>query len=154
MLGALRRKVTTGGSSASVLGKSLQVIRQSVSASRVSSNVGKEIMFLQPRGIVHVRNFSHLVLLGSSAGLTKTRDVISSIQSETIMQKCKASLLAMQFIWIRPLATKYYQAHLAVSNRAGLPRDGFLSCKVELAMKVVPILKQHFLSQEQCGKWP
>ncbi|XP_039039147.1 uncharacterized protein LOC120176937 [Hibiscus syriacus] len=91
MLGALRRKVATGGSSASVLGKSLQVIRQSVSASRVSSNVGKEIMFLQPRGIVHVRNFSHLVLPGSSADLTKTRDVISSIQSETIMQKsCKA----------------------------------------------------------------
>ncbi|XP_039055111.1 dihydrolipoyllysine-residue succinyltransferase component of 2-oxoglutarate dehydrogenase complex 2, mitochondrial-like isoform X1 [Hibiscus syriacus] len=87
MLGALRRKVATGGSSASVLGKSLQVIRPSVSASRVSSNAGKEILLLQPGGIVNVRNFSHLVLPGSSAGLTKTRDVISSIQSETIIQK-------------------------------------------------------------------
>ncbi|XP_039013167.1 uncharacterized protein LOC120142699 isoform X3 [Hibiscus syriacus] len=36
----------------------------------------------------------------------------------------------------------------------GVGIDGFLSCKVELAMKAVPILKQHFLTQEQCGKWP
>ncbi|XWS51839.1 hypothetical protein CRYUN_Cryun11dG0017000 [Craigia yunnanensis] len=91
MLGALRRKVASGGSSASVLGKSLQAIRPGVSSSRVSSNGGKEILLLQPRGIAHVRNFSHLVLPGGYVGLTKTRAVISSIQSETIMQKsCRA----------------------------------------------------------------
>ncbi|XP_039026807.1 dihydrolipoyllysine-residue succinyltransferase component of 2-oxoglutarate dehydrogenase complex 2, mitochondrial-like isoform X1 [Hibiscus syriacus] len=91
MLGALRRKVATGGSSVSVLGKSIQVIRPNVSASRVFSNAGKEILLLQPRGIIHVRYFSHLVLPGCSAGLTKTRDVISNIQSEAIMQKsCRA----------------------------------------------------------------
>ncbi|XVF70712.1 hypothetical protein PTKIN_Ptkin11bG0184700 [Pterospermum kingtungense] len=91
MLGALRRKVASGGSSASILEKSLQAIRPGVSASRVSSNAGKEVLLLQPRGIAHVRNFSHLVLPGFSVGLTKTRDVISSIQLETIMQKsCRA----------------------------------------------------------------
>ncbi|KAE8656093.1 Protein TWIN LOV 1 [Hibiscus syriacus] len=36
----------------------------------------------------------------------------------------------------------------------GVGIDGFLSCKVELAIKLVPILKQHFLSQEHCRKWP
>ncbi|OMO83494.1 Biotin/lipoyl attachment [Corchorus capsularis] len=91
MLGALRRKVASGGSSASVLGKSFQAIRPGVSASRVSSNAGKEVLLLQPRGIANVRNFSHLVLPASAAGLTRTRDVISSIQSEAIMQKsCRA----------------------------------------------------------------
>ncbi|XP_022733529.1 uncharacterized protein LOC111287316 [Durio zibethinus] len=87
MLGALRRKVAGGGSSSLVLGKSLLAIRSGVSVSRVSCNAGKEILLLQPRGIAHVRNFSHLVLPGCSAGLTETRDVISSIQSEAIMQK-------------------------------------------------------------------
>ncbi|OMP04377.1 Biotin/lipoyl attachment [Corchorus olitorius] len=91
MLGALRRKVASGGSSASVLGKSFQAIRPGVSASRVSSNAGKEVLLLQPRGIANVRNFSHLILPASSAGSTRTRDVISSIQSEAIMQKsCRA----------------------------------------------------------------
>ncbi|KAL4308269.1 hypothetical protein GQ457_01G049810 [Hibiscus cannabinus] len=89
MLSALRRKVTIGGSSASVLGKSLQAIRPGVSTSRVSANAGKEILLLQPRGIDHVRNFSHLILPGCSVGLTKTRDVISSIPSETILQKSR-----------------------------------------------------------------
>ncbi|KAK6230245.1 hypothetical protein QUC31_001763 [Theobroma cacao] len=91
MLGALRRKVASGGSSASVLGKSLQAIGSGVSASRVSSNAGKEIILLQARGVAHVRNFSHLILPGCSAGLTKTRDVISSNRSEAITQKsCRA----------------------------------------------------------------
>ncbi|KAK8488501.1 hypothetical protein V6N13_016353 [Hibiscus sabdariffa] len=91
MLSALRRNVTIGGSPASVLGKSLQAIRPGVSTSRVSANAGKEILLLQPREIDHVRNFSHLILPGCSVGLTKARDVISSIPSETIMQKsCRA----------------------------------------------------------------
>ncbi|KAK8630217.1 hypothetical protein V6N13_079020 [Hibiscus sabdariffa] len=89
MLSALRRKVTIGGSSASVLGKSLLAIRPGVSTSRVSANAGKEFLLLQPRGIDHVRNFSHLILPGCSVGLTKTRDVISSIPSETILQKSR-----------------------------------------------------------------
>ncbi|KAA3471545.1 dihydrolipoyllysine-residue succinyltransferase component [Gossypium australe] len=88
MLGALRRKVAIGGSSASVLGKA---IRPGISTSRVSVNVGEEILLLLPRGVAHVRNFSHLILPGCSVGLAKTRDVFSSIQSETIMQKsCRA----------------------------------------------------------------
>ncbi|TYI85268.1 hypothetical protein E1A91_D05G429100v1 [Gossypium mustelinum] len=91
MLGALRRKVASGRSSASILGKSLQVIRPGVSASRVSSNAGKEMLSVQLRGIAHVRNFSHLVLPGCSAGLIKTRDAICIIQPEAIMQtSCRA----------------------------------------------------------------
>ncbi|TYI31884.1 hypothetical protein ES332_A04G017200v1 [Gossypium tomentosum] len=91
MLGALRRKVASGRSSASILGKSLQAIRPGVSASRVSSNAGKEMLSVQLRGIAHVRNFSHLVLPGCSAGLTKTRDAICIIQPEAIMQtSCRA----------------------------------------------------------------
>ncbi|KAG8492683.1 hypothetical protein CXB51_010323 [Gossypium anomalum] len=91
MLGALRRKVASGRSSASILGKSLQAIRPGVLASRVSSNAGKEMLSVQLRGIAHVRNFSHLVLPGCSAGLTKTRDAICIIQPEAIMQtSCRA----------------------------------------------------------------
>ncbi|KAG4203898.1 hypothetical protein ERO13_A04G013700v2 [Gossypium hirsutum] len=91
MLGALRRKVASGRSSASILGKSLQAIRPGVSASRVSSNAGEEMLSVQLRGIAHVRNFSHLVLPGCSAGLTKTRDAICIIQPEAIMQtSCRA----------------------------------------------------------------
>ncbi|KAA3452919.1 dihydrolipoyllysine-residue succinyltransferase component [Gossypium australe] len=91
MLGALRRKVASGRSSASILGKSLQAIRPGVSASRVSSNAGKEMLSVQLRGIAHVWNFSHLVLPGCSAGLTKTRDAICIIQPEAIMQtSCRA----------------------------------------------------------------
>ncbi|KAB2032943.1 hypothetical protein ES319_D05G414000v1 [Gossypium barbadense] len=91
MLGALRRKVASGRSSASILGKSLQAIRPGVSASRVSSNAGKEMLSVQLRGIAHVRNFSHLVLPGCSAGLIKTRDAICIIQPEAIMQtSCRA----------------------------------------------------------------
>ncbi|KAK5834421.1 dihydrolipoyllysine-residue succinyltransferase component of 2-oxoglutarate dehydrogenase complex 2, mitochondrial [Gossypium arboreum] len=91
MLGALRRKVASGRSSASILGKSLQAIRPGVSASRVSSNAGKEMLSVQLRGIAHVQNFSHLVLPGCSAGLTKTRDAICIIQPEAIMQtSCRA----------------------------------------------------------------
>ncbi|PPS09011.1 hypothetical protein GOBAR_AA11609 [Gossypium barbadense] len=73
MLGALRRKVASGRSSASMLS-------------------------VQLRGIAHVWNFSHLVLpgyfiiiAGCSAGLTKTRDAICIIQPEAIMQtSCRA----------------------------------------------------------------
>ncbi|PPD79325.1 hypothetical protein GOBAR_DD23766 [Gossypium barbadense] len=84
MLGALRRKVASGRSSASA-------IRPGVSASRVSSNAGKEMLSVQLRGIAHVRNFSHLVLPGCSAGLIKTRDAICIIQPEAIMQtSCRA----------------------------------------------------------------
>ncbi|KAG4150070.1 hypothetical protein ERO13_D05G372600v2 [Gossypium hirsutum] len=91
MLGALRRKVASGRSSASILGKSLQAIRPGVSASGVSSNAGKEMLPVQLRGIAHVRNFSHLVLPGCSAGLIKTRDAICTIQPEAIMQtSCRA----------------------------------------------------------------
>ncbi|KAH1063190.1 hypothetical protein J1N35_028177 [Gossypium stocksii] len=91
MLASLRRKVASGRSSASILGKSLQAIRPGVSASRVSSNAGKEMLSVQLRGIAHVWNFSHLVLPGCSAGLTKTRDAICIIQPEAIMQtSCRA----------------------------------------------------------------
>ncbi|XP_012443839.1 dihydrolipoyllysine-residue succinyltransferase component of 2-oxoglutarate dehydrogenase complex 2, mitochondrial [Gossypium raimondii] len=91
MLGALRRKVASGRSSASILGKSLQAIRPGVSASRISSNAGKEMLSVQLRGIAHVRSFSHLGLPGCSAGLIKTRDAICIIQPEAIMQtSCRA----------------------------------------------------------------
>ncbi|GMI63765.1 hypothetical protein like AT4G26910 [Hibiscus trionum] len=91
MLGALRRKVVSGGSSASILGKTLQAIRPGVSASRVSSYAGKEMLLVQARGIAHVRNFSHLVLPGCSAGLANKRDAVCIIQSEAIMQmSCRA----------------------------------------------------------------
>ncbi|GKV38784.1 hypothetical protein SLEP1_g46657 [Rubroshorea leprosula] len=87
MLGVVRRRIGTGCSSASVLRQSFKVIRPGASAS------GEEIL-LHPRGLTHVRNFSHHVLLGCSIGLRQTRDVISSVHSGATMQK-----------WIRPFSS-------------------------------------------------
>ncbi|KAJ0046981.1 hypothetical protein Pint_04096 [Pistacia integerrima] len=82
MLGVIRRRVANGGSSASILRKSMQTVEPSVSASRVS---GREILF-RPRGLGHVRKFSHVILPGCSinlkviAGCRPMRDSISSTQ--------------------------------------------------------------------------
>ncbi|XP_044473385.1 dihydrolipoyllysine-residue succinyltransferase component of 2-oxoglutarate dehydrogenase complex 2, mitochondrial-like [Mangifera indica] len=70
MLGIIRRRVASGGLSASVLRKTMQAGQPSVSASRV---LGREIL-LHPRGLGHVRKFCHVILPGSSIGCRSMRD--------------------------------------------------------------------------------
>ncbi|KAM3744193.1 hypothetical protein ACB098_06G033900 [Castanea mollissima] len=85
MLGVIRRRVASGGSSASVFGQSFQASRPVVSTSRVSSIAEKEVL-LQPRGFGQVWNFGHLVVPGCSVSLRPMREVVASIQREATMQ--------------------------------------------------------------------
>nr|XP_004294402.2 PREDICTED: dihydrolipoyllysine-residue succinyltransferase component of 2-oxoglutarate dehydrogenase complex 2, mitochondrial [Fragaria vesca subsp. vesca] len=74
MLGLIRRRVA---SSPSILGQSLSSIR---------SIANKEIL-LQPRGeLCPVRNYSRLILAGSSPSIRTTRDVLGSVMPEPIGQ--------------------------------------------------------------------
>ncbi|XP_044462214.1 dihydrolipoyllysine-residue succinyltransferase component of 2-oxoglutarate dehydrogenase complex 2, mitochondrial-like [Mangifera indica] len=82
MLGIIRRRVASGGSYTSILRKSMQTVQPSVSASRVS---GREIL-IHPRGLGHVRKFSHVILPGCSVGCQPKRDSISSTQQAINMQ--------------------------------------------------------------------
>ncbi|GLU23730.1 hypothetical protein SLE2022_397130 [Rubroshorea leprosula] len=86
MWSVVRRRVTSGGSPASVL-------RQAIGRGASTSRAGEDIL-LHPRGLTHVRNFSHLTLPGCSAGLRHSRDVISIVHSGATMQK-----------WIRPFSS-------------------------------------------------
>ncbi|CAN0900944.1 Dihydrolipoyllysine-residue succinyltransferase component of 2-oxoglutarate dehydrogenase complex 2, mitochondrial [Linum grandiflorum] len=79
MFGVLRRRVASGGSSSSILKQSFQNSRPVVSTPRAASAAETEI-FLHPRGLGHVRNYSRFVLQGSTVSLAPKRDVISRIQ--------------------------------------------------------------------------
>ncbi|KAJ4725119.1 Dihydrolipoamide acetyltransferase component of pyruvate dehydrogenase complex [Melia azedarach] len=94
MWSVIRRRVVGGGSSASILGRSTQTVSPAVSASRVSSLTGKQIL-LHPRGLGHVRNFSRLILPGCSVGCGPLRDVISSTQAAINIQT-----------WSRPFSSE------------------------------------------------
>nr|POE83011.1 hypothetical protein CFP56_42954 [Quercus suber] len=72
MLGVIRRRVTSRGSSASVFGQPLKASQPVVSTSRVASIAEKEVL-LQPRGSGQVRNFGHLVVPGCSVSLRPKR---------------------------------------------------------------------------------
>ncbi|CAI0437269.1 unnamed protein product [Linum tenue] len=74
MLGVLRRR----GSSSSILKQSLQTIRPAASTPRAASTAETEVL-LAPRGLGHVRNYSRLVVPGSTVSLTPKRDVFSTI---------------------------------------------------------------------------
>lgn len=82
MLGIIRRRVTSGSSSASFLG---QASRPVVSTSRVSSIAEKKIL-LQPRGIGHARTFCQLILPGCSVRLRPTRELVAGTQQKAAMQ--------------------------------------------------------------------
>ncbi|CAL1384624.1 unnamed protein product [Linum trigynum] len=74
MLGVLRSR----GSSSSILKQSLQTIRPAASTPRAASTAETEVL-LAPRGLGHVRNYSRLVVPGSTVSLTPKRDVFSTI---------------------------------------------------------------------------
>ncbi|WCJ32955.1 Dihydrolipoyllysine-residue succinyltransferase component of 2-oxoglutarate dehydrogenase complex 2 mitochondrial [Euphorbia peplus] len=75
MLGIIRRRAASGGSSSSILKQSLQTARPAVASTpRVSSLPEKEIL-LHPRGFGNVRNFSHAVSSGSLASSRSMRGV-------------------------------------------------------------------------------
>ncbi|CAK9163927.1 unnamed protein product [Ilex paraguariensis] len=93
MLSVIRRRVAYGGSSASILGKSLHTIRPTVSTPRICSSAGEDIL-LHPRGIGHVQNFCHLIFPGRSMSLRPTREVVATHQPEISMQ-----------IWSRPFCS-------------------------------------------------
>ncbi|XP_050246863.1 dihydrolipoyllysine-residue succinyltransferase component of 2-oxoglutarate dehydrogenase complex 2, mitochondrial isoform X2 [Quercus robur] len=85
MLGVIRRRFASCGSSVSVFRQSLPASQPVVSTSRVSSIAEKEVL-LQPRGSGQVRNFGHLVVPGCSGSLRPMREVVASIQWEATMQ--------------------------------------------------------------------
>ncbi|KAK4576076.1 hypothetical protein RGQ29_026864 [Quercus rubra] len=72
MLGVIRRRVASCGSSASDFRQSLQASQPVVSTSRVASIAEKEVL-LQPRGSGQVRNFGHLVVPVCSVSLWPKR---------------------------------------------------------------------------------
>ncbi|KAB2615622.1 dihydrolipoyllysine-residue succinyltransferase component protein [Pyrus ussuriensis x Pyrus communis] len=77
MLGVLRRRVVSGGSSASILGHSLLSIRP----------VAKSEILLQTKGgLDRIRNLSHLIFAGSSPCSRTTRNVGGYILPEPIRQ--------------------------------------------------------------------
>ncbi|XP_009599717.1 dihydrolipoyllysine-residue succinyltransferase component of 2-oxoglutarate dehydrogenase complex 1, mitochondrial [Nicotiana tabacum] len=80
MLGVLRRKA-----SASCLGKNLQVIRPTVSTSRIPSATTEKLLLL-PRQCGHTRNFSHLVLPGCSTNLRPERGAVANLHSSLTLQ--------------------------------------------------------------------
>ncbi|KAM5585526.1 dihydrolipoyllysine-residue succinyltransferase component of 2-oxoglutarate dehydrogenase complex 2, mitochondrial [Rosa sericea] len=86
MLGAIRRRLVSGASSPSILGHSLSSIRPIAN---------KEILPQIGGGLGHVRNYSHLILAGSSHCIRTPRDVGSSIQPEPIRQ-----------MWSRPFSSE------------------------------------------------
>lgn len=94
MFGVIRRRVASRGSPALILGQAMQTARPVISAPRVSSVAGKE-MLLHPRGLGHVRNFSHLMSPGCSVGCQQLRDVFCSTQKATNMH-----------LWSRPFSSE------------------------------------------------
>ncbi|KAJ9182640.1 hypothetical protein P3X46_006612 [Hevea brasiliensis] len=94
MLGVLRRRVTTGGSSSLILRQSLQSIRPAASTPRVCSLPEKEILLHPtPRGFGHVCYFSHLISPGRSVSSGLMRDFIS------------VELMALKQMWSRPFSS-------------------------------------------------
>ncbi|XP_043695815.1 dihydrolipoyllysine-residue succinyltransferase component of 2-oxoglutarate dehydrogenase complex 2, mitochondrial-like [Telopea speciosissima] len=82
MWGIIRRRVTSGGSSASIFGQSLQKIRPAVSTERSYSTAGKEA-FLIGRGSKHVRNISQPILLGGTVSSKHLRETFALIQADS-----------------------------------------------------------------------
>ncbi|XP_055801101.1 dihydrolipoyllysine-residue succinyltransferase component of 2-oxoglutarate dehydrogenase complex 1, mitochondrial-like [Solanum dulcamara] len=87
MLGILRRKVASGASSASRLGKSRYAVRPAVCTSRISSEATEEILLL-PRQCGHARHFSHLVLPGCSMNLRLERGAVGNLHTSLSQQIC------------------------------------------------------------------
>ncbi|EEF32474.1 dihydrolipoyllysine-residue succinyltransferase component of 2-oxoglutarate dehydrogenase complex 2, mitochondrial [Ricinus communis] len=90
MLGVLRRRVTTGASSSSVLRRSLQTTKPAASAPRVSSLPEKEIL-LNLRGLGSAGNFSTFISSGCSVSSRSIRDA--------------SSMMATKQVWIRPFSS-------------------------------------------------
>ncbi|XP_042478502.1 dihydrolipoyllysine-residue succinyltransferase component of 2-oxoglutarate dehydrogenase complex 2, mitochondrial-like [Macadamia integrifolia] len=82
MLGIIRRRVTSGGSSASIFEQAVQRIRPAVSTERSYSTAGKEA-FLIGRGSKHVQKFSHPILLGGAVSSKHLRETFALIQTDS-----------------------------------------------------------------------
>ncbi|KAL6955237.1 dihydrolipoyllysine-residue succinyltransferase [Sarracenia purpurea var. burkii] len=84
MLSIARRRISLGGSSSLILGRSFNVVRPAVSTPIVYSTSGGEALH-HPRRFDHVQNFCHLILPGCSMSLRPIRQVMLSIQPEAPM---------------------------------------------------------------------
>lgn len=90
MLGVLRRKVASGASSASTLGRSLHTIRPGLLTPRACSVAAEEIL-IHPKGCGQARNFCHLILPGNSMNLQAQRGATSNIHPGVTLQIWKRS---------------------------------------------------------------
>ncbi|KAL7217921.1 hypothetical protein ACSBR2_011197 [Camellia fascicularis] len=85
MLSIVRRRVSHGGSSSSILGQSFCAIRIAASTPGIYSTPGGEILH-HPGGFGHVRNLCHLILPGRTTSLRPIREACTSLQLEATMQ--------------------------------------------------------------------
>ncbi|XP_042474863.1 dihydrolipoyllysine-residue succinyltransferase component of 2-oxoglutarate dehydrogenase complex 2, mitochondrial-like [Macadamia integrifolia] len=93
MWGIIRRRVASGGSSASILGHPLQRIRPAASTQRSYSTAGKEV-FLIGRGSNHVQNFSHRLFLGGTVSSKHIREISAFTQTNSPIR-----------VWIRSFSS-------------------------------------------------
>ncbi|GAA0138732.1 transferase [Lithospermum erythrorhizon] len=91
MFGVLRRKASSGTSSASALARSFHSPRSVVSTAQICA---PQEIACNSRGICHVRDFSHLVLPGQSSNLRLSREALTSFQSRGDVQ-----------MWTRPFCS-------------------------------------------------
>ncbi|CAL5335663.1 unnamed protein product [Camellia sinensis] len=87
MLSIVRRRVSHGGSSSSILRQSFHAIRTAESTPGIYSTPGGEEQILHhPGGFGHARNLCHLILPGRTTSLRPIREACTSLQLEATMQ--------------------------------------------------------------------
>ncbi|XP_058220108.1 dihydrolipoyllysine-residue succinyltransferase component of 2-oxoglutarate dehydrogenase complex 2, mitochondrial-like isoform X1 [Rhododendron vialii] len=86
MLGIVRRRVSSGGSSSLILGQSFRGVWPAVSTPRIFATSGDEVLH-NSRGFGNVRNLCHLIFPGCSPSLRPISGFTASIQPEaTLLQ--------------------------------------------------------------------
>ncbi|KAI8552856.1 hypothetical protein RHMOL_Rhmol06G0300500 [Rhododendron molle] len=86
MLGIVRRRVSSGGSSSLILGQSFGGVRPAVSTPRIFATSGDEVLH-NSRGFGNVRNLCHLIFPGYSPSLRAISGFTASIRPEaTLLQ--------------------------------------------------------------------
>ncbi|KAH7861301.1 hypothetical protein Vadar_024360 [Vaccinium darrowii] len=84
MLSIVRRRVSSGGSSSSIIGQSFRGIRPAVSTPRIFSTSGDEVLH-STRGFGNVRNLCHLIFPGCSPSPRPVSGFMGSIHPEVTM---------------------------------------------------------------------
>lgn len=84
MLSIVRRRVSSGGSSSSIIGQSFCGVRPAVCTPRILSTSGDELLH-NARGFGNVRNLCHLIFPGCSPSLRPVSGFMGRIHPEVTM---------------------------------------------------------------------